>query len=77
MKLNESGRQKLDRQQSCKQAQHEKLYSDLLQAQKEETFDSPGASTREDLQINSASAVPRPHHRVCTRDILVTGWLNW
>ena len=32
MKFNESGRQKLWRYTSCQQAQHAKLYSDLLQA---------------------------------------------
>ena len=40
MKLNEPGRQKLGRQKPCKQAQHAKLHSDLLQAYG--TFDSLG-----------------------------------
>ena len=30
------------RQKPCQQAQHVKLYADLLQALKEKTFDSPG-----------------------------------
>ena len=40
----ESGRQKLGGQKPGQQAQHAKLYSDLLNAQTERTFDSPGFS---------------------------------
>ena len=40
-KLNESERQKLGSQKPCQQEQHAKLYYDLLQAQKQGTFDSP------------------------------------
>ena len=44
-KLNESGSQKsgsLGGYKSCQQAKHAKLCSDLLQAPKEGTLDSPG-----------------------------------
>ena len=44
MKLNEPRREgrNLVSIKPCKQSQHAKLYSDLLQAKIEETFDSPG-----------------------------------
>ena len=44
MEFNKPGKKILGRLKPFKQAQHAKLYSDLLQATttKEETFDSPG-----------------------------------
>ena len=59
MKLNEPGRQKLGilgEEESCQQAKHAQLYSDLLQAQTEGTFDCPGLPPGETLI--SVSAIP-------------------
>ena len=63
MKLNEPGRQRLGRWKPDWQSQHAKLalYSDLLLAQKEGTFDSPGLPPREGGGgLISASVVPYP-----------------
>ena len=58
MKLNEPGRQKLGRHKPRKLAQHAQLYSDIQQAKKEGTFDSPGHPQAGGGGVISASAVP-------------------
>ena len=70
MKLDEPGRQKLDRQKPCKEAQHAKLYSDRLRQR--DPFIALGSHQTGGGDFISASAVPHRGVPLGT----ITNWDN-